>query len=72
MGGGHSSVLFILLLFFNGEGSFFGLHFLKIAIVGNIGISTLYRTQSVPGQNVGVLNRQPVDLCNTTIVQCLY
>ena len=35
-GGGHSSVWFVLLPFSNGEGSFFGLHFLKIAIVGNI------------------------------------
>ena len=32
----HSSVWFVLLPFSNGEGSFFGLHFLKIAIVGNI------------------------------------
>ena len=33
MGGEHSSVWFVLLPFSNGEGSFFGLHFLKIAIV---------------------------------------
>ena len=36
MGGEHSSVWFVFLPFSNGEGSFFGLHFLKIAIVGNI------------------------------------
>ena len=33
MGGTHSSVWFVLLPFSNGEGSFLGLHFLKIAIV---------------------------------------